>query len=269
MHAALTLLIIALWASLLMNVVWHLMRVFAQQRRFSLSRDSLGTFFREWAAALWSIVGAPLALLPHRPRPALGELNGHPPVLLIPGYGLTRVMMWPLAAYLRRRGRWVWAINNPIFEDDIPTFAAAARDAADALRAASGADQIDIVGHSMGGVVAAWYIQHLGGADAVRRLVTLGTPWKGTHMTILGLGRQSRSLRPGSAVIASLDGFEHDTVAVWSNEDCIVLPTRNAIPEHARAVELPNAGHIEMLQSAAGLRAVRDALDAPAEAAAP
>jgi len=263
MDAALRVLMIAMGASLALNVGWHALRIFSQQRRLSLSADTLSGFCREWAAAIWMIVGAPLALLPHRPAAALSELDGHPPVLLIPGYGLTRVMMWPLAAYLRRRGRWVWAINNPIHEDDIPTFAAHAAACADALRERTGADQIDIVGHSMGGIVAAYYIAHLGGKDTVRRLVTLGTPWQGTRVAALGLGRQSRALQPGSPVLASLEGFQHDTVALWSSDDCIVLPTPNAIPPHARAVELDRIGHLEMIHHSATMRAVRDALAAP------
>jgi hypothetical protein len=260
MYAVLTLLMIALWASLLMNVTWYLARVLTQQRRPALTAATISTFMREWAAALWMIVGAPLGLLPHRPRPALSELSGHPPVLLVPGYGLTRAMMWPLAAYLRRRGRWVWAVNNPIFEDDIPTFAASLRDAAEELCRQSGADQIDIVGHSMGGIVAAWYIRHLGGDARVRRLVTLGTPWQGTLIHIIGLGRQSRALGPQSPIIADLQDFSFDTVAVWSKADCIVLHSQSAAPDHARTVELEGVGHIDMLANAKVMRAVRDAL---------
>jgi pimeloyl-ACP methyl ester carboxylesterase len=33
--------------------------------------------------------------------------------------------------------------------------------------------------HSMGGLVARWYIEHCGGAEVTRKLVTLGTPYRG------------------------------------------------------------------------------------------
>ncbi len=33
--------------------------------------------------------------------------------------------------------------------------------------------------HSMGGLVARWYIEKCGGAEVTRKLVTLGTPWRG------------------------------------------------------------------------------------------
>jgi pimeloyl-ACP methyl ester carboxylesterase len=40
------------------------------------------------------------------------------------------------------------------------------------------------VGHSMGGLVARWYIEKCGGADVTRKLITLGTPYRGAARTI-------------------------------------------------------------------------------------
>ncbi|MEV5747145.1 hypothetical protein AB0L00_04950 [Actinoallomurus sp. NPDC052308] len=39
--------------------------------------------------------------------------------------------------------------------------------------------QLIFVCHSMGGLVARWYIEHCGGADITRKLITLGTPYRG------------------------------------------------------------------------------------------
>lgn len=38
--------------------------------------------------------------------------------------------------------------------------------------------------HSMGGLVARWYIEKCGGADLTRKLITLGTPYRGAAATI-------------------------------------------------------------------------------------
>ena len=35
------------------------------------------------------------------------------------------------------------------------------------------------IAHSMGGLVARWYVDHLGGAEVTRKLITLGTPHRG------------------------------------------------------------------------------------------
>ncbi|KIQ18225.1 esterase/lipase family protein [Rhodococcus sp. MEB064] len=64
--------------------------------------------------------------------------------------------------------------------DDI---AASSRELAtfvDDVRARTGAEQVDIVGHSQGGVVARQYLKFDGGAGAVHTLVTLGATNHGT-----------------------------------------------------------------------------------------
>src|SRR6185437_7902808 len=38
---------------------------------------------------------------------------------------------------------------------------------------------LTFVGHSMGGLVARWYIEHCGGADITGKLITFGTPYRG------------------------------------------------------------------------------------------
>jgi pimeloyl-ACP methyl ester carboxylesterase len=39
--------------------------------------------------------------------------------------------------------------------------------------------RVVFVCHSMGGLVARWYIEKCGGAEVTRKLITLGTPWRG------------------------------------------------------------------------------------------
>jgi pimeloyl-ACP methyl ester carboxylesterase len=52
------------------------------------------------------------------------------------------------------------------------------------------ADKVDIVAHSMGGLVSRTYLELLGGGENVRKLVTLGTPYEGAakaHGTLAGV----------------------------------------------------------------------------------
>jgi pimeloyl-ACP methyl ester carboxylesterase len=44
--------------------------------------------------------------------------------------------------------------------------------------------KIVFICHSMGGLVARWYIEKRGGADQTRKLITLGTPWRGATMAV-------------------------------------------------------------------------------------
>jgi len=47
--------------------------------------------------------------------------------------------------------------------------------------------QLVLVCHSMGGLVARWYLQMLGGAEVTRKLITIGTPWRGSTEAVLKL----------------------------------------------------------------------------------
>ena len=39
---------------------------------------------------------------------------------------------------------------------------------------------VTFICHSMGGLIARWYIEHCGGADITRKLITMGTPYRGS-----------------------------------------------------------------------------------------
>jgi triacylglycerol lipase len=44
--------------------------------------------------------------------------------------------------------------------------------------------EVDIIGHSEGGLVARWYVKELGGDEHVRHIVTLGSPNRGLPVRI-------------------------------------------------------------------------------------
>lgn len=210
------------------------------------------------------------------PRPVMGITGDHPPVLLVPGYGMNRSCMMVLAHYLRNRGwKWAWAANKRRVGDrGVPGFAQGlARDVEDLMRA-SGARQVDIVAHSMGGVIAGYYVNRLGGAAHVRRLVTIGTPWHGTRLWVFGQRREARDMAPGSEVIEAAHEPSVPTLSIWTRTDNLVFPFTSAqLPEResppVRNCEIADAGHLEMLFSLRVWRVVRDALGAEFDVVAP
>jgi pimeloyl-ACP methyl ester carboxylesterase len=92
----------------------------------------------------------------------------------------------------------------------------------ESIAAQSHLDRMDIVGHSMGGLVGLYYLKRMGGRRRVRRLIMLGTPTSGTWSALLGvalapLGRASLQLLPDSAFLRELDaGDLPDGVEIFS-----------------------------------------------------
>ncbi len=238
-------------------------------------RRGLGWLSREWAAAMVTFTFRLTGWWQPDPRPSRG-VGGRdpgtlppptaslPPVLLVPGYGLHR-LCWSFAAiYLRRRGwRWVWPIHNRPLSGSIPVLAHNLGRRVEQLRAASGADKVDLVAHSMGGLVCAFYLQQLGGDRHVRRLVTVGTPWHGSKTSVFAIFRQARDLRPGSELTTMLGPPTVPTTCIWSPEDNIVLPPESALREGTEQVCLRWTGHLTMLASSAVFRAIAQALTSP------
>jgi len=120
--------------------------------------------------------------------------------------------------------------------------------------AADGRDDVALVGHSMGGLVARFYVQRLDGDARVHTLVTLGTPHGGTKAARLIPHRLARQLRPDSELVAELCEPAPDCatrfLAVWSDLDQMMVPKRAARIDHpdldARNVLVRGVGHMSL-----------------------
>jgi pimeloyl-ACP methyl ester carboxylesterase len=101
--------------------------------------------------------------------------------------------------------------------------------------------EIVVVGHSMGGMVARYFVEKLGYEEQVDRILTFGSPHQGTliavpfGLPILG-SKGARDLSPGSQFLRTLnepglaDGVEY--CAVYTLNDPMMIPRKNAaLPE--------------------------------------
>ncbi len=112
----------------------------------------------------------------------------HPPVLLIHGFLGTRGSMWPLEQRLGKEGIVVFSFNLGTFNSrDIRTSAFLIHRKIEAILAQTNVKKIDIIGHSMGGLIGLYYVKKLGGAAKVRKLVMMGTPTRGTWAALAGV----------------------------------------------------------------------------------
>jgi triacylglycerol lipase len=118
----------------------------------------------------------------------------------------------------------------------------------------SGSDQIHVIGHSLGGLIARYYIQRLGGDARVHTLCTLGSPHSGTFAARLIPQRLVRQLRPGSELLQELEapapGLRTRFVAFYSDVDQLIVPQRRARIRHpdlvASNVRVRGVGHLSL-----------------------
>jgi pimeloyl-ACP methyl ester carboxylesterase len=221
----------------------HVMRA-AQGHRISLR-----SMLAEW--------GMSVAISAARPAGFLqlpgADVKGPRPIILLHGYAMNRANFLPLAFRLSRAGL------GPLVGFEYWTLgrtAAAARQLGwfvDHVREKTGAPQVDLIGHSMGGVVARYYVALLGGDSAVRNLVTIASPHGGTDVSRFGVGHANRELFVGSKLITRLAQApvpQHTRlVTILSRAD--VLAPADAQPDvtGAERVVFEDLGHVALLGS--------------------
>jgi triacylglycerol lipase len=195
------------------------------------------------AAVLAVVVGIVGTVLGRRaaepaPAPVAQEVPG--PVLLVPGYGGSEASMRALGQLLTADGRDATVVPVPgNGTGDLADTADALGEAADAALARTGAESVDVVGYSAGGVVARLWVAD-GGAGVVRRVVTLGSPHHGTTLADLaGDIAPDRcpvgclQLTTGSPLLARLNAGDETPegptwVSIWTEQDETVTPPDSA-----------------------------------------
>ncbi|MEN3362394.1 MAG: triacylglycerol lipase [Mycobacteriales bacterium] len=177
------------------------------------------------------------------------------PILLLHGMIGNGSIFTVLRRSLCRRGFGpVHTVNYSPLTRDVRIAARTLGRQVESLCARTGYERVHVIAHSLGGVIARYYVQRLGGDARVHTLVTLGTPHSGTYAAHLLPVRLARQVRPGSALLAELDAPVHrcDTrfVAIWSDLDQLIYPKEHAQLEHpgltTRNVLLAGAGHLSL-----------------------
>ena len=240
------------------GVLAHLTRL---AREMATTRGARG-LVREARGIGTHIIHYPLGFTRARVRP---HSNGNgkvdrihdTPVALVHGYFHNRSGFDYLSSELRRRGfRWIHGMNyNPIGHS-VPDLAERFSHYVDDLRRISGANRVHVVGHSLGGVVARWYVEQLGGHKVIDTCVTIGTPHTGTYAAYLGLGASAKDLRPGSGVMQALEQSLRRSrvkyVNLYSDLDFLIVPPSSAVLPERRNVHnhlIEDLGHTSLLLS--------------------
>ncbi len=191
------------------------------------------------------------------------------PILLVHGLIDNRSIFTLLRTGLARRGFGsIAALNYSPLEGDVRVLAARLAEQVERLVAESGYERIHLIGHSLGGIIARYYVTRLGGDERVHTLVTLGSPHGGTVLGYALPAGIPAQLRPGSALMRELAAPAPDCrtrfIAYWSDLDELVIPHGNAAIQHpdlqVHNIALHGVGHASLPNVPSVVRGIADAL---------
>ncbi|QFQ99884.1 alpha/beta fold hydrolase [Streptomyces phaeolivaceus] len=195
-----------------------------------------------------------------------------PPVVLLHGFIDNRSVFVLLRRSLAQDGgRHLESLNYSPLTCDIRTAAELLGRHIEDICERTGQERVDIVGHSLGGLIARYYVQRQGGDHRVRTLVTLGTPHGGTRAVPLADAHPIvRQMRPGSELLEELrepaPGCRTHFVAFWSDFDQVMAPLETACVDHpdlmAQNIRVTGIGHLALPVHPAVATGIREALDA-------
>ncbi len=177
------------------------------------------------------------------------------PIILIHGVIDNHTIFTLLRRGLNRRGFGkVISLNYSPLTDDIRRVSRRLSILVEAVCRETGYERVHVIGHSMGGFAARYYVQRSGGHNRVHTLITLGTPHSGTAVAQLIPHTVARQMRPDSEVVKELaepaPQCRTRMIAIWSDLDQMISPKRNARILHpdlnARNILIRGVGHMSL-----------------------
>jgi pimeloyl-ACP methyl ester carboxylesterase len=111
--------------------------------------------------------------------------------------------------------------------------------------------RVHLIGHSLGGLVARWYVQELGGHARVAQTISLGSPFGGTERARRFNFLVGADLHRTSPVLARLRARAHDHdvphTSVVAEADAMVVPAESAVFPRGEVIVLSGRGHNSLL----------------------
>jgi pimeloyl-ACP methyl ester carboxylesterase len=210
-----------------------------------------------------------LTMLSARARPVTPLPNdGQRPVIFVHGLGGHRGNFLPLQLWLRFSGRrrlygvgLESGVSVEVLGERLRAFVS---EVAVANQLPDGG-QVDLVAHSMGGLVARCALEDPDTSARVASLITLGTPHGGTHAARYASTHHTLALRPDSPLIRRLSQqapWSHPTrlICFWSRADVLLLPAATGRVDGAENHELDGVTHYGYLLRPSCWRRVESAL---------
>ncbi len=208
----------------------------------------------------WIKLPEPSPTAPRRPRP----------VLLVHGYSCNRNMWGPFAEVLAREGYRCGALTMEPAFGSIDQYAGPIAEAVQQLKSKTGAHQVDLIGHSMGGLAIRAYLRACLNNKAshhVNRVITLGTPHRGTLLAHIAPTTNGQQMRRDSPWLQGL--FDHHQrelanlpamTVIMTELDNIVFPALDQTLPGVENLVISDSGHLHLIKDPAVQQAVLERL---------
>jgi len=202
----------------------------------------------EAGALCLSLLLHPFGFLPQRPsRPIPTQSR---PVVLLHGLFHNRAVWWLLKRRLEQCGFPVITVNLPPWEN-LDRLLRKVEETVEEALSVYNVDRVHLVGHSLGGVLARYYVQLGDGAQKVDKCVLIATPNAGSKLAPFALSTYGRMLIPGSDFLAEIAAVPLPATVCWTSiyslHDNIVIPSESASLKGAENLELDWLGHVSLL----------------------
>ena len=216
-----------------------------------------------------TLVIARMVVEPWRSTPSSRAPEAGPvrPVLLLHGILCNRGIWRGWLPELRAAGfAPVRSLDLEPLLGDLDAHAARVTRALAALQRESRGARVDVLAHSMGGLIARAALP-LVGPQTIRRIVTLGSPHHGTRVAGHYPSAPARQMRPDSPWLARLNAAQEEhwpvpVTSIYSLEDNLIVPASSARLAGADCRALRGIGHLGLLCSHAARRCALAALGA-------
>jgi len=210
--------------------------------------ESLCLFFK--------IITTPLRFYLDR-IPKTPEQDSRPPILFVHGWSSGSHAFLLIYLLLKKQGfkNMYFMTYRPIFAD-AGKLANLVAEKIDFVRQKTDSSKINVISHSMGGVLTRYAIKHAGANGKVEKLISLCGPHMGSRVAaFVPMGKNTLQMSYKSRFLKELanDGMTPgDTayVSIYSDFDNFIIPQDSSgLGKNAKNINVPFHGHIRLLYS--------------------
>ncbi|MEI8328824.1 MAG: alpha/beta hydrolase [Chlamydiia bacterium] len=181
--------------------------------------------------------------------------NDGTPILMLNGYA-SFGSTW---AYQKKN--LIKANLGPIYTMNVRSFTSIQSNAEDVqkqvaqIEQETGCTKLIIIGHSKGGLVGAYYATALSqnNKSMITKVITIGSPLKGTYLAHFGPGTDAIEMKPGSVFLTDLESRIKQAIRtqfyhIGSEMDIVVPPSSALRGDHPdRELHVNHVGHTGLL----------------------